>query len=83
VPRLLISYFTGIDKMVHMGRVLKEIRSFAILIDRYIGEIVAAALAETLVVLCGDHPLHSGRLKRTQRQSYIALVLSNIKRSSS
>jgi hypothetical protein len=69
--------------LVQLGLGLKEIRSVAILIDRYVGDIAAATLAETPVVLCGDHPVHDDRLKRTQRQSYVALVLSNIRRSPS
>ena len=70
-PRLLRSYLIGIDKTVHMGLGLEEIGSVAILIDRYVGDIAAAALAEIPVVLCGDHPVLDGRLKRTQGKSML------------
>jgi hypothetical protein len=78
-PRLLISYFIGIDKIVHMGFGLEEIRNVAIFIDHCVGEIASAASPETLVVLCGDHPVHAGRMKRIQGPHCVALVLAKIK----
>lgn len=76
-PRLLVSYFLGIDKTAHLGLGPKEIRDAAIFIDCCIGEIVCAALPETLVVICGDHTVHAGPLKRTEGPYYIALILGS------
>jgi hypothetical protein len=78
--RLMVSYFIGIDKTVHLGLGPKEIRNAAISIDRCAGKIASAASNETLLVLCGDHPVHAGRLKRTQGPYYVALILARINR---
>jgi hypothetical protein len=78
-PRLLVTYFIGIDKTVHMGLGLRDIRRVAISIDRCVGEIASATLAETMVILCGDHPVHAGRLKRSEGPNYVALVLGKTK----
>lgn len=80
-PRLLVSYFIGIDKAVHMGCGPDGIRVAAIAIDRCIGEIVRAAEPDTLVVLCGDHPIHAGQLKRTHEPYSVALILGKAKES--
>jgi predicted AlkP superfamily pyrophosphatase or phosphodiesterase len=77
-PRLLVTYFIGIDKTVHMGLGLEEIKNVANSIDHYVGEIASAAIPETLLILCGDHPIHAGRLKRMDGDAYVALVLSKI-----
>jgi hypothetical protein len=77
-PRLLVSYFIGIDKTVHMGLGPKEIRNIAISIDRYVGKIASAASNGTLLVLCGDHPVHAGRLKRTEGPSFVALIIAKL-----
>ncbi|VVB64096.1 Type I phosphodiesterase / nucleotide pyrophosphatase [uncultured archaeon] len=82
-PRLMISYFIGIDKTVHMGLGPKEIRNAAISIDRCAGEIASAASNETLLVLCGDHPVHAGRLKRSEGPYFVALILAKINRGTS
>lgn len=74
-PRLLVSYFIGIDKTVHMGRGPKEIKEAFMTIDRCLGEIIYTADPNTLVVLCGDHPIHAGQLKRNHEPYCIALVL--------
>jgi predicted AlkP superfamily pyrophosphatase or phosphodiesterase len=74
-PRLLVSYFIGIDKTVHMGLGPDEIRETAIIIDRCLGEIFCAAEPETLIVLCGDHPVHAGQLKRTHEPYCVALIM--------
>ena len=79
-PRLLISYFIGMDKTVHMGLGPKEIRNAAISIDRCVGKIASASSNETLLVLCGDHPVHAGKLKRTQGPYCVALILARINR---
>ena len=79
-PRLLISYFIGMDKTVHMGLGPMEIRNAAISIDRCVGKIASASSNETLLVLCGDHPVHAGKLKRTQGPYCVALILARINR---
>jgi hypothetical protein len=75
-PRLLVSYFIGIDKAVHMGKGPDEIREIAISIDTCVGEMVQAAPARSLIVICGDHPIHAGNLKRTQEPYDVALILA-------
>lgn len=75
-PRLLVSYFIGIDKAVHQGMGLEEIMSVAISIDEYVGEIASASAPKTLLVLCGDHRVHAGLLKRNHSPNNVALVLN-------
>jgi predicted AlkP superfamily pyrophosphatase or phosphodiesterase len=75
-PRLLVSYFIGIDKSVHLGMGLEGIREAALLIDRCIGEIVKTASQETLFIICGDHPIHAGPLKRTRGPYCVAMILA-------
>jgi hypothetical protein len=78
-PRLMVSYFIGIDKTVHNGLGTREIRNVAISIDHYAGKIASAASNDTLLVICGDHPVHAGRLKRTEGPYFVALILARIK----
>jgi predicted AlkP superfamily pyrophosphatase or phosphodiesterase len=75
-PRLLVSYFIGIDKSVHLGLGREGIRKAALLIDRCIGEIVRAADEETLFIICGDHPIHAGPLKRTRGPYCVAMIMA-------
>ena len=74
-PRLLVSYFIGIDKSVHMGREWSGIRSAVLHIDRCIGDITEEADEKTLLIICGDHPIHAGPLKRSSEPYYVALIL--------
>jgi len=75
-PRLLVTYFIGIDKSVHLGRGTVGIREAAIEIDRCIGKIAGNADIETLFILCGDHPVHAGPLKRKKEPYSVALILA-------
>jgi len=75
-PRLLVSYFIGIDKSIHLGLGQEGIREAALLIDRCIGETVRTANDETLFIICGDHPIHAGPLKRTREPYYVAMILA-------
>ncbi len=75
-PRLLVSYFIGIDKCIHLGRGLEGIKEAALLIDRCIGKLVNAANEETLFIICGDHPIHAGPLKRTREPYDVAMILA-------
>ena len=79
-PDLLVSYFIGIDKNAHLGSDLKGIREAALLIDRCIGRIMAMADEETLLVICGDHPIHAGRLKRVNEPYCVAMILARGRR---
>lgn len=74
-PRLLVSYFIGIDKAVHQGKGPGEIRGAALLIDGFAGEIIQAADEKTLFILCGDHPIHAGRLKRIKAPYCVAMIM--------
>lgn len=75
-PRLLVSYFIGIDKSIHLGRNRDGIREAALLIDRCLDEIVRTANDETLFIICGDHPIHAGPLKRTREPYCVAMILA-------
>jgi hypothetical protein len=75
-PRLLVTYFIGIDKSVHLGRGTVGIREAALEIDRCIGKIADNADDETLFILCGDHPVHAGPLKRKKEPYSVALILA-------
>lgn len=78
-PRLLVAYFIGIDKSVHLGRGPKEIRQAAQIIDRCVGEILCAAEEKTLFIICGDHPIHAGSLKRTKGPFAVSLIIGKSK----
>jgi hypothetical protein len=75
-PRLLVTYFIGIDKSVHLGRGAAGIREAALEIDRCIGKIADNVDEETLFILCGDHPIHAGPLKRKKEPYSVALILA-------
>jgi hypothetical protein len=75
-PRLLVTYFIGIDKSIHMGLGPEGIKEAALLIDRSIGEIVRNADEETIFIICGDHPIHAGLLKRTREPYCVAMILA-------
>ena len=75
-PDLLVAYFIGIDKCVHMGKGPEGIRSAALLIDRCIGEMVKAANDDMLFIICGDHPIHAGPLKRCREPYHVAVILA-------
>lgn len=75
-PRLLVSYFIGIDKSVHLGLEWTGIRNAALHIDRCLGEIARAADEKTLLMICGDHPIHAGPLKRSFEPYCVALILA-------
>lgn len=81
-PRLLVSYFIGIDKSVHLGQSLEGIRKAALNIDRCIGEVVKNADDETLFILCGDHPIHAGLFKRTKEPYCVAMILARSREQS-
>jgi len=74
-PRLVVSYFIGIDKAAHRGQGPQEIAKAAQRIDRCLGDIVRKAEAKTLFILCGDHPIHAGKLKRSGEPYSVALIL--------
>jgi len=75
-PELLVSYFIGIDKTVHAGRGLEEIKDAALRIDQCLGRIASATDAKTLFIICGDHPIHAGKLKRSKGPYTVALILA-------
>jgi len=75
-PRLIVSYFIGIDKSVHLKREWADIRIAALNIDCCLGEIAREADEETLLMICGDHPIHAGPLKRHSEPSSVALILA-------
>lgn len=77
-PRLLVTYFIGLDKAAHNGLDKRGFMDAAIAIDGYIGEIACAAQPGTMIILVGDHPVHAGELKRTQEPYRVALIIGRI-----
>ncbi len=75
-PRLLVTYFIGIDKNIHLGRDITVIKEAGLLIDRCLGEIVEWADRDTLLILCGDHPIHAGPLKRNKEPYCVPMIVS-------
>jgi predicted AlkP superfamily pyrophosphatase or phosphodiesterase len=75
-PRLLVSYFIGIDKAVHAGQGPDGIKEAACSIDRCIGKLAEMLGEDTLMIICGDHPVHAGSLKREEAPYTVALILS-------
>lgn len=75
-PRLLVSYFIGIDKSVHIGAGPADIREAALIIDCCIGKIVRKADEDTLFIICGDHPIHAGPLRRKEWPFYVAMIMA-------
>ncbi len=75
-PRLLVSYFIGIDKTVHSGQGLEKIKETALHIDQCLGKIILATDNKTLFIVCGDHPVHAGKFKRTKEPYSVALILA-------
>ncbi|MDD1752017.1 MAG: alkaline phosphatase family protein [Methanotrichaceae archaeon] len=75
MPRLLVSYFIGIDKAAHNGLSLDGFKEAATAIDQCIGKIADAVQPGTMMVVVGDHPIHAGQLKRTHDPYCVALII--------
>ncbi|MCJ7444528.1 MAG: alkaline phosphatase family protein [Methanotrichaceae archaeon] len=74
-PRLLVSYFIGIDKAAHNGLTSDGFKEAAMAIDHCLGEIADAVQPGTMMVVVGDHPIHAGLLKRTHDPYCVALII--------
>jgi len=74
-PMLLVAHFVGIDRIAHLGGGIDEIKKAASVIDGHLGDIVAAVPERTMVIVCGDHPLHAGMLKGVFDSKDVALIL--------
>ena len=74
-PRLLVSYFIGIDKAAHNDLSSNGFKAAAMAIDYYVGEIASAAQPGTMIVVVGDHPIHAGQFKRTHDPYCVALII--------
>ncbi|MFB3763697.1 MAG: alkaline phosphatase family protein [Methanotrichaceae archaeon] len=77
-PRLLVTYFLGIDRTAHLGMGLGQIKDAAVFIDDCIGKLVRAVEQETVVIICGDHTVHAGPLKRIHGPYCVALIAGTI-----
>jgi Sulfatase len=75
MPRLLVSYFIGIDKAAHNGLSSNGFKEAAMAIDHCLGEIAGAVQPGTMMVIVGDHPIHAGQLKRTHDPYCVALII--------
>ena len=62
-PRLLVGHYVGIDRIAHLGGGIEEIREAASEIDGHLGVLASAIPAGSMMIVCGDHPLHAGGLK--------------------
>jgi hypothetical protein len=77
-PRLMVTYFIGIDKASHMGLGMVDLRAQAVHIDGCLGGLAKAAMPGTLMVVCGDHPVHAGPLKMRDTQGCVALIWGRV-----
>jgi len=74
-PRVLVAHFVGIDRAAHRGGGIEEIREAASAIDGLIGEMAAAISERAILMVCGDHPIHAGRLQGAFDSGSVALIL--------
>ena len=79
-PRLLVSYFIGLDKAAHNGLRSDGFREAAMAIDKYMGEIAVASQPGTMVFVVGDHPVHAGKFKRAHDPYCVALIIGKIEK---
>ena len=73
-PRLLVTHFIGIDRIAHRGGGIDEVREAASAIDEHLGDLAAAIPGGTMMIICGDHPLHAGLLKGVFDSKDVALI---------
>ena len=74
-PKLLVAHFVGIDRIAHLGGGIDEIREAASAIDVHLGDLAAAIPEGSMMIVCGDHPLHAGKLKGVLDSKYVALII--------
>ncbi|HII06092.1 MAG TPA: alkaline phosphatase family protein, partial [Methanotrichaceae archaeon] len=74
-PRLLVAHFIGIDRIAHLGGGIDDVREAASAIDGHLGDLAAAIPRRTMMLVCGDHPLHAGELKGVFDSKHVALIL--------
>lgn len=73
-PRLLVAHYVGIDRIAHLGGGIQEIREVASEIDDHLGVLASAIPSGSMMIVCGDHPLHAGGLKAVFDSKYVALI---------
>lgn len=74
-PRFLVAHFLGIDRIAHRGGGIREICEAASEIDGHLGVIASAIPNRSMMIVCGDHPLHAGGLKDVFVGGGVALLL--------
>ena len=57
-PILMALHFRAIDRYAHEGRSFDDLAFAAESIDQHIAEICGHTLADSCVIVCGDHPFH-------------------------
>ena len=57
-PTLMALHFRAIDRYAHEGRSFNELAFAAESIDQHIAEICGHTLADSCIIVCGDHPFH-------------------------
>ena len=71
-PALMMLHFRAIDRYAHEGRSFEDLAFAAGSIDRHIAEICRHTLADSCIIVCGDHPIHG---KRTEYDHGVALII--------
>jgi hypothetical protein len=71
-PVLMVLHFRAIDRYAHEGRSFDDLAFAAGSIDRHIAEICRHTLADSCIIVCGDHPIHG---KRTEDDHGVALII--------
>ncbi len=74
-PRLLVAHFVGIDRIAHLGGGIDEVRETASAIDGHLGDLATEIPRGTMMIICGDHPLHAGLLKGVFDSKEVALII--------
>jgi hypothetical protein len=57
-PTLMALHFRAIDRYAHEGRSFDNLAFAAGSIDQHIAEICGHTLADSCIIVCGDHPFH-------------------------
>lgn len=85
-PDIIAVHLRAIDRFAHRSDKWDDIKYSALSVDKNIGTIYTYADKGSLFIVCGDHPIHSGKkwLKMTgekdaqnYRNRYVALIIGS------
>ncbi len=71
-PTLMALHFRAIDRYAHEGRSFDDLAFAAESIDQHIAEICGHTLADSCIIVCGDHPFHG---KLIEDDHDVALII--------